>query len=697
MTSSATSSVRWWPLLLIAAGLLAYANALNVPFLFDDESSILYNPHLLRLWPLTESLQAPTDTTAAGRPVVCFSLALNYALGGFAPGGWHALNVVIHVSAAWALFALLRRTLALPRLPGPIREAADGLAFAVALLWLLHPLHTESVTYVIQRAESLAAAFGILTLAAVARAADAARPGRWEAVAVFCCALAMGSKETAVSLPLLVLLYDRCTRAESFAAALRARPRLYAGLAATWLLLAALVAGAPRSGSAGFGFAHCTPWEYALTQCDVLLHYARLAIWPHPLVFDYGWPISRSWTDALPSGPIVLAVLALTTWAAVRRPLLGFPGVVCLLWLAPTSSFLPIITEPAAEHRMTLPLAPLVTLAVLAAHALMLRLQQRGILSEPAGCRVRRFALIAAALVLGTLTHLRNRDYQDALTLWSVTVEQRPDNARAHDNLGVAWQRAGHLPEAIAEYRLAVRLDAALAQPHINLGTALAQTGDMEEARRELELGVELAPQMADGWYNLGTLLGPVDPARAVECLTRAVQLAPARAEAHLNLGIALSILHRDAEAGAAFEQALRRAPALPAAHYGWAAVYARQGRPAEAEQHYRAALVPWPGRGAAAADLAWLLATCPDPDRRRPEEAVRWAEVALHSGDPDDSRRLDVFAAACAAAGRFPDAVAAAQRALAAAERVGPPAAVAPLRARLALYEQRRPFVDAR
>src|SRR5260370_35611597 len=161
-----------YPLLIFAATLLAYGNSFSGPFIFDDLTWIPENPHIRHLWPLWDALQAPQRIAGTDRPLVCLPLALNYALGGLEVWGYHAVNLTIHVFAAIVLFGIVRRTLEGPRLGERFGTHASGLAAAVALCWTVHPLQTESVTYIIQRMESLMGLFFLLTLSCVIRGHD---------------------------------------------------------------------------------------------------------------------------------------------------------------------------------------------------------------------------------------------------------------------------------------------------------------------------------------------------------------------------------------------------------------------------------------------------------------------------------------------------------------------------------------------
>ena len=185
--------------------------------------------------------------TVSGRPVLNLSLALNYAVSGCDVRGYHVTNLAIHLAAALLLFGIVRRTL--PRFRGcgggqqlARLQLATPLALAIALLWAVHPLQTESVTYIVQRAESLMGLFYLLTLYCFLRGAGSARAIFWYAGSVLACLLGMATKEVMVSAPLVVLLYDRTFLAGSFREAWRRRWAYYLALAATWLLLAWLVA-----------------------------------------------------------------------------------------------------------------------------------------------------------------------------------------------------------------------------------------------------------------------------------------------------------------------------------------------------------------------------------------------------------------------------------------------------------------------
>lgn len=414
-------------------------------------------------------------------------------------------------------------------------------------------------------------------------------------MSVIACLAGMASKEVMVTAPLLVLLYDRTFVAGSFAAALRPRRGYYAALAATWGLLAWLVlgGGGSRGIAAGFGLG-VTGGSYLLKQCEALLLYARLAVWPHPLVLDYGSTVVHSPLDVWWQGPVVLAALVATAWALWRRPVAGFLGAAVFLLLAPSSSFVPLVTQTMAEHRMYLPLAPI----LVAATVLVLDAHRR------AG-----WLLGALALALALRTAARNHDYRDAVTLWSTSVAAYPASARAHNNLGQSLRDAGHPAEANAAFARAVDLDPRYASAHYNWGVALLAQDRLTEAITQLELAVQFAADHADAHLNLGTALSRAQrPGEAVRHFERVLLLQPA-ADAHFNLGVTLAELGRPADAAAQLRAALTINPSLTEAHYHLGRLAEQGENPDEAAARFGAVLRQVPDHLGAHRRLGLLLA----------------------------------------------------------------------------------------
>jgi len=653
---------RWLvPALLVVAAAATYGNALKGPFVFDDIGSVVENPHVRTLWPLSEALSAPPQATVAGRPLVSLSLALDYAVGGLDVRVFHLTNLAIHVLCGLLLYGVVRRTLSGPTLSPGFGAHAARLGVACALIWLVHPLCSETINYTVQRTESIMALFYLATLYSAMRAAASDRPFAWSAAAIVACAGGMASKEAMVTAPVAVVLYDVAYRPGSLRQLVRERWGLYAGLAATWGILAAIMATGPRSKTVGLSLG-VTALDYAENQAVLIVEYLKTAMWPHPLVFDYGY--ARPLPEGV-AGPYAVFVLVLAALAAVtflRRPAQGYPGVWIFLILAPTSSFVPIVSEVGAERRMYLPLAGLVVLCVVAGHALLRRLGGGG--AGTSAAAVRRVGIAAVVLVAAALawtTHDRNADYRSSETLWRTAVAARPQNPRAHNNLGQAIHLSGRPGDAMPHYRKALELDAQYSQAHFNLGVALADLGRADEA---------------------------------MECYRRALELNPELARAHHNLGAELANRGSLREAIPHFREAVRHAPEWALGHHKLGRALSLLGDTTPALEELREAIRLDPGHWEALADIAWILATEPDSRFRDAERAIQLATRAAELTDYGHAMTLDTLAAAYAAAGRFDEAEASARRALAILNEAGEEDLHTRVRGRLEMYMKHEPYV---
>jgi tetratricopeptide (TPR) repeat protein len=589
--------------LVAAAVLLAYANSFSVPFLLDDEGSIVSNPTLGSFW---DALQPPPGgDTVSGRPLLNVSFALSHALSGLDVWGYHLLNVLIHAGGALLVYGLVRRTAA--------RSGGDAgwFALVVALIWGLHPLQTEAVTYISQRAEALVAFFYLLTLYAFARSVESPAPFRWQVLTVAACALGMAAKEVMVSAPLLVLLYDRIFVAGTFRAAWQARRRLYLLLAATWTVLAWLLwAGAGRGGTAVAGDA--SSWPYLLTQAGAIVRYVRLSLLPTGQVFDYGTRLVSGLGAVWWQGLVVLALLGATAWALVRRPAAGFLGVLFFAVLAPSSSFLPVLSQVMAEHRMYLPLLAVVVLGV---GALRHWLGWRGLV-----------AATVAVPVLAVATLQRNAVYRDPVGLWRDTIRNHPGSDRAHNNLGALLMAQGDLAGAAAEYQEALRLRPDYLRALSNLALVLLQQGDTAGGLARIAELLRLRPEDFDSWVNYARLLEKTGRAAdAVAAWEQAAKLRPAAADVRNSLGSALLRVERAADAVEQFAAAVRLKPDDPVYLGNLGSALAAAGGLEEAATAYNRSLALRPDSAAVHAGLALVLRAL-----GRNGEAVTHARDAL-------------------------------------------------------------------
>ena len=371
----------WMAAILLAVLVCAvYAPALHAPFIFDDRNGIVDNESIYKLWPLVGPTGHPgplnpgPDLPTSPRPLVNLSFAVNYYFGVVDPFGFHVFSAVVHILTAILLWALVRQTLLLPYFNHRFDSSAGWLSLAVAMLWALHPLVTETVIYATQRSELMMAFFYLATIYCSLRywlafpllvtdeagtgSSQQSQSGRrrilWLTLAFLACLAGMASKEVMVSAPLMVLLYERTFIAGSLKKAVRRSWPLYIGLAATWILLLVLTLRAPYGTAAGFE-AGVPAQHWWLTQTKVFLLYLKLTLWPWPLLIHYELPylttFAESWMFVLPV--FVLGIITLVLlW---RNHPAGYLGTAIFAILSPTS-LIPIRLEMAAERRMYLPL-----------------------------------------------------------------------------------------------------------------------------------------------------------------------------------------------------------------------------------------------------------------------------------------------------------------------------------------------------
>ena len=599
---------RLLPVLLIGATVAVYANSFGGVFQFDDRHAIVENERIHQLWP-------PGGLLSSRRPLFEISLAVNYALGELDPWGYHLVNLVIHVLAGLTLFGVIRRTMLHMGHASRMAQASSRLAFAISLIWLVHPLQTESVTYIVQRCEAMMGLFYLLTIYCLLRAVPSTRAWLWYVLAVVTCALGMASKAVMVTAPVLVLLYDRIFLARSWRSLWNKRWHLYSGLAATWGILwlcgivqSLLNASNPRA-TVGLGFTGITPVEYLLTQPGVMLYYLRLSFWPHPLCLDYAWPVETGMVSIILSLVVILVAAGGALLYLLRGSWIGFVGVWFFLILSPTSSIIPI-RDPLFEHRMYLPLAAVVTLSVLAWHGVA-----AGWCASARAGRLRRLLpvcfLVAISVALGTTTILRNQDYQTELGMWKDIVAKRPNNARGHYSLGTVLLKNAKTDEAIEQFGAAIRIDPAYTDAHYNLGNALQNKGRVGGAIKAHREAIRLDPKQFMARLNLANLLqsrtGSME--EAVRQYREALRTKPDLVMAQVNLGKALLRMGRSEEAMKSFRRAVLVAPNHPGARFGLALALDAVGRLDAAIKEYRVTLRLQPGNIEAARSLEAALA----------------------------------------------------------------------------------------
>ncbi len=702
-------------------GIVLYAPTLGFPFAYDDFANLVRNPavrwHELSFANLREATIGPINR----RPIAFYTFGLNYYFGGYEPAGYRVVNAVIHALNGVLVFELARRCIPWLRprsAPLPAdgrRDATPWLAALAALLFLAHPLQTNSVTYVVQRMNSLAAGFQLGALLLYLRARDAqSRAARLSAGAgvAACFALSCGSKQTGVTLPFAIALLEWLRGGFTVGISRQAR-RWLAGYSALLVAAGVYTLWGPSFGYARRDFGM---QERLLTQLRVVTRYLALVFWPHPGRLNLLHDVETSHSLLDPPSTAACALFLLGLGAAAfalrkRLPWLAFAVFWFSLQLAVESSLLPL--EMIYEHRTYLPLVG-ICLAVPVA------LQQ--LCGKRRGAVAACGAVLASTLVLWTLE--RNQVWSSNQRLWQDVIEKSPADPRGYSNLGSTLQELGQHAAALLWFEHALELDPEFDDAWRGLGGSLMALERPAEALPNYERAVALDPLDYQAWGGLGAVLamqGRIQEAEAahrrslaifadervvtnygrvlallgrsddaIEMYRNALRLDPKLASASMQLGLLYEELGRPAEALRELEHAVRLT-ADPEARLSLATALWGVGRAAEAIAALRELVGAHPGWPTAANNLAWMLATSADPTLRDPERAVALAEAQQQAGSAD----LDTLAAALAAAGRFQDAVASADAALGAARAAGNSALAGEISSRRARYAAALPFID--
>ena len=523
---------EWWArwcgwILLIVAPVIAYSNSFEAPFVFDGHNYIREQTWIGDLWKGDEAAIKAFQAGAQTRLLAYLTFAIDYKISLLVTSGqsepfghclpvYHTTSLLVHIFAGLALYGVARRAFRSPRLGGRYDAYSERFALVVALIWVVHPLDTQCVTYIYQRIEALMGMFYFLTLYFFTRFAERGwfRWG-WAAASFLSCLAGMISKEAMATAPLVILWYDwvfvshsdrpwaawflRRARHEiprvlglrrlvtwfvktSAFEMLRRRGLCHLSHFATLPVLVALMAATPYQSAGIADTSRVTPQEYALTQFGVVRHYMKLAVFPVGLNIDYAWekvvdwpkekefpyidlasakPVDGDWKPVVFPAIFVLGSVLLTLVAMYYAPAIGFLAGSFFVILAPTSTIVPIV-DYCFEHRMYVPLAPLLALLLVlgdgCSNLLAAPFGRRGEGSLVAKTII--VALIASAFVV--LTYRRNHDYRSRVALWEDAALKAPENDRAQYNFGVYLQTEGtadDMDRRIAAYQEARRTD----------------------------------------------------------------------------------------------------------------------------------------------------------------------------------------------------------------------------------------------
>ena len=592
------SVVAWFSLLILCVVVCTWWSSLNATFVLDDQIRIIEEVESLdSLWSVGEIVGH------SQRPVVRYSLAINYAMGGLEPAGYHAFNFVFHSFVAILLFMVVRESSDLLRRRGAISigpRSTHWVALAIALVWAIHPLQTASVTYVIQRAEVLAGFFGLLAVYAQIRSVNSSHSDRWLVCMLFGVGLAIASKPTMVFLPAILLLFDGMVIGGGIRAALRARGGWYAAalvlvFAILWMtgVLNGLLEKDEGLRGAGLGVAGTSSFEYAWLQLGALGLYAWEIFDPSKLSIDHGKVALEPLALKFVGMGLLLTMLGLIAVGVWKQRWWAVLPACFLVMLAPTSSVLPL-ADPAADHRMYLPLAPIMIGVVSFLVFIAYQFTSRGGRDRIAFGTLTMVVLIVLSMEAWG-TNIRNAAYQDPSLLWSSVLERRPDHVRGLVN------------------RAAVALN----------------DGDLASAKRDLLHAEEIEP----GNPNMLLSLARVEVAEN-DCFSALERVAPLlasmsdNASLHAVRGDALRGLERQEESLIAYQRAIAidsTDPMLPLVRGN---VLSDLGRLEEAADSYRVSASLAGSRGSIAASAFFNIGNMHFRQERFKEAAESYGQA---------------------------------------------------------------------
>lgn len=555
-------------LLILVLGLGVYFNSVTVPFYFDDHSCIENNPAVknfsyfgdysrLAQLPILQDIK----NNFILRPVAYFSFALNYRLHGLDVFGYHVVNIAIHIFNAILVYLLLTLALRTPYFAEQGYRTGSGpsedslLPLFTGLLFVAHPIQTQAVTYICQRFISLATLFclGSLVLYAASRL-DPAKSGRriLYGLSLLAAILAMFTKETAFTLPLLISLFEFAFFTKE---SVKKRLLLLSPFLLTMAIIPYNVIGITmkaKAGSAGIvdnslnliNFGGISRWDYLMTQFGVITTYVRLLLLPVNQNFDYDYPLATRFFQ--PSVLLPLVFLLLLFGSALyllyrsarpeRRsnPLLRI-AAFGMLWffitLSVESSIIPI-EDLIYEHRVYLPSIGFFMALLGMVHVLSASGKENlGRITRGGIC------LIIALLALATIR--RNEVWQDKISFWRDVVGKSPGKARAHRSLGGNLAKRGLLDEAAKELTIAIALQPGYTDAYIAMGNVALEQNRFEDALGYFNAALSLEPDNANIYGYLSDLFlaqGKLNEARGA--LLRALALEPNMYHAHNNLGV---------------------------------------------------------------------------------------------------------------------------------------------------------------
>lgn len=514
--------------LICCLGFIIYSNNFHSPFQLDDDHSIIDNISIRNL----------SDTNAIfsyfpTRFITDLSIAFNYHIGGLNVFGYHLFNLLVHLLSAIMVWWLVLLTLRAPAFKGnKMADYSHIIAFFAGLLFVSHPIQTEGVTYIIQRAASLAALFYVSSIAFYARSRLSKDNLPYYILSLMALVLAMFSKEMTITLPLMIILYEFCFFREKGSSWKRLAPFIVG------LLIIPITMVVTKS--VDFGQMHLvrepgpgiSPLNYLLTQFRVISTYIRLLLIPVNQNLDYNYSISRTLLNIPVLLSLILLTVILVTAVKMRYKykLVSFGIFWFFLALLPESSLIPI-QDVIFEHRLYLPMVGYVMFLVGAIYYMFENKSLKPVI----------IILSVAVISYSMLTYNRNLVWRDKLTLWNDVIHKSPNKARPYYNRGFAYYQQGNLAQAMPDFNKAIKINPNYGEVYNIRGASYRAQGNLTQAISDYNIAIGIDPNFAEAYYNRGNvhyLQGNF--AEAISDYTKAIEINPSFADAYNNRGLAI-------------------------------------------------------------------------------------------------------------------------------------------------------------
>jgi protein O-mannosyl-transferase len=602
------NKITWPDLLAIAflviAGMLVYSNTLDSPFIFDDINFITQNNPNIHITEI--SFKSLKEAVLKGHPnhreLSKISFALNYYYSGETPRGYHIVNITIHILTGILLFWLIKMTLQMPAARIDIFLANDSntsekflapilISFFAGLIWLLHPLQTNGVTYMCQRMTSMTALFCVLSLLLFVMGRFALQTAHLKTAALHFagCLLAGGcaiaTKENAVTFPIVIFLFEwyffqDLRNIRSY----RTLPWIVAGFIIFAGVILIYLGESPfHHILSTYTYREFTLPERLLTELRVVAYYFSLIVFPHPsrLILDHAYPISFSITappTTIVSLGLMFGLFLVGAYLAKKERLLSF----CLLWflvnLVIESSVIGI--EIIYEHRLYLPSMMICLMITLVTFRLLKSAWFSG------------YVLLAIALFLGIWTYQRNTIWQNEVSFWMDNVQKSPFKARPYQNLAHTFHKMGNYQEAIRYYKKSQKFSPGWTATFYNLGTAYLSIGRYYDAIEYLNQSIQKMPMNAQVHSLLAKALALTGQWDAAEIQYQiALALAPSDNQAQKEYEQLISFLNKYTDPVIRIEHMLNQQPDNAALYVTLGIIYENLNNLPKAYQAYQAAM----------------------------------------------------------------------------------------------------------